>query len=85
MFTHTFIFSVTEPDLGPLSPLGKADLLTPVCGEGKFSAYLQGAKQEEVSCSKDPDSDGFHGRFEFKGDIWGEVCRVHGLLLSGGR
>lgn len=82
MFTHTFIFSVTEPDLGPLSPLSKADLLTPVCGEGKFSAYLQGAKREEGSCSKEPNSDGFQGRFEFKGDIWGEVCRVHGLLLK---
>ena len=56
MFTHTFIFSVTEPDLGPLSPLSKANLLTPVCGKGKFSAYLQGAKQREGSCSKDPNS-----------------------------
>ena len=81
MFTHTFIFSVTEPDLGPLS---KAYLLTPVCGKGKFSAHLQGAKQGEGSCSKDPNSDGFQGRFEFKGDIWGEVYRVCGLLLTGG-
>lgn len=81
MFTHTFIFSVTEPDSGPLS---KAYLLTPVCGKGKFSAHLQGAKQGEGSCSKDPNSDGFQGRFEFKGDIWGEVYRVCGLLLTGG-
>lgn len=84
MFTHTFIFSVTEPDLGPLSPLSKANLLTPVCGKGKFSAYLQGAKQREGSCSKDPNSEGFQGQFEFKGDIWGEVYRVHGLPLTGG-
>lgn len=83
MFTHTFIFSVTvtEQFQVPLQPSQQSRSADTSLWQRKFSAYLQGAKQREGSCSKDPNSEeGFQGQFEFKGDIWGEVYRVMAFL-----
>lgn len=49
MFTHTFIFSVTEPDLGPLS---KAYLLTPVCGKGNSVLICRAPSKEKVPAQR---------------------------------
>ena len=71
--------------LGSAHPPGsKANLLTPGCGEGKYSIYCRCQAGMGSLCSKDsnPHPLGLSGK-GFKGNIWGEGCREHDFLLIG--
>ena len=72
-----------QAELGSTCPLcSKVSLLTPASGAGKYSIYLRVPSEEygqlmlkrtELPCS-------FQGRI-FKGNFWGESCRMHDFLL----
>ena len=72
-----------QAELGSTCPLcSKVSLLTPASGEGEYSIYFRVPSEEygQLMLKRTELTSSFQGR-NFKGNIWGESCRVHDFLL----